>query len=84
MKLSICSPLSDFLGLIALYFSDIWDFLIFIGGAASAIVLMVGIIMTFVGARVGKTTGPKLIFGGIVLTVIIVYALMYPPDLSLG
>ncbi|MFW9975212.1 MAG: hypothetical protein ACFFDQ_08115 [Candidatus Thorarchaeota archaeon] len=76
----LLSPLEEFARLIAGYFREIWDFLIFIGTASSFLVVLVGVIMLFVGVRVGKTTGRGLILGGIILAIIIAYFTKYPPD----
>ena len=66
------------------YFIDIWDFLIFIAASSSVIVVLIGAILMFVGVKVGKLTGQKLILGGIILSAIVVYFLMYPPDFVLS
>ena len=80
----ILSPLEDFARLIGGYFEEIWGFLMFIGGASSFIVILVGAILLFVGVKVGKTTGRGLILGGIILAIIITYFTIYPPDFTLG
>lgn len=69
----LLSPLDEFARLIADYFREVWDFLIFQGIASSFLFVLVGAIMLFVGVRVGKTTGRGLILGGIILVIIIVY-----------
>lgn len=53
----ILSPLEEFARLIGGYFEEIWGFLMFIGGASSFIVILIGAILLFVGVKVGKTTG---------------------------
>ena len=80
-KLVMLSPISDFTDLILQYMIQIWDFLIFIGGAASFIVILVGAILFFVGVKVGKLTGPRLIFGGVMLAITVAYFVWFPPDL---
>ncbi|MBY8996480.1 MAG: hypothetical protein KGD60_02020 [Candidatus Thorarchaeota archaeon] len=77
------TTLEDFARLIAEYFQDIWGFLIFIGTASSFLVVLIGAIMLFVGVKVEKTTGRELILGGIILSIIIAYFTLYPPDFDL-
>lgn len=57
MVKEILSPLEEFARLIGGYFEEIWGFLMFIGGASSFIVILIGAILLFVGVKVGKTTG---------------------------
>ena len=78
------NSLTDFTRMILQYFIDIWDFLIFIAASSSVIVVLIGAILMFVGVKVGKLTGQKLILGGIILSAIVVYFLMYPPDFVLS
>jgi hypothetical protein len=80
----LLTPLTDFARLIAGYFQEIWDFLMFIGTASSFIVILIGAIMLFVGVKVGKTTGRGLILGGIILAIVIAYFTLYPPNSELG
>jgi hypothetical protein len=80
----LLTPLTDFARLIAGYFQEIWDFLMFIGTASSFIVILIGAIMLFVGVKVGKTTGRGLILGGIILAIVIAYFTLYPPNFELG
>ncbi len=82
--LETLSPLSDFINMILQYFMDIWDFLIFIAASSAVIVVLIGAILFFVGVKVGKITGQKLILGGIILSVIVVYFTLFPPDFMLG
>ena len=84
MVKEILSPLEEFARLIGGYFEEIWGFLMFIGGASSFIVILIGAILLFVGVKVGKTTGRGLILGGVILAIIIVYFTMYPPDFVPG
>lgn len=79
----LLTTLEDFARLIAEYFQDIWGFLIFIGTASSFLVVLIGAIMLFVGVKVEKTTGRELILGGIILSIIIAYFTLYPPDFDL-
>ena len=83
MSNEILSPLEEFARLIGGYFEEIWGFLMFIGGASSFIVILVGAILLFVGVRVGKTTGRGLILGGVILAVIIAYFTIYPPNFTM-
>jgi len=71
MILEFLSPLADFVRLISGYFEEIWGFLLFIGGASSFLVILIGAIMLFVGVRAGKTTGRGLILGGVILAIIL-------------
>lgn len=61
----LLTPLDDFAQLIAGYFQEIWGFLMFIGTAASFVVILVGALMFLVRIKVGKTTGRTLILGGL-------------------
>ncbi len=79
----ILSPLSDFTNMILQSFIQIWDFLIFVGGASSFIVVLIGAILMFVGVKVGKITGGKLILGGIVLAIVVAYFAIFPPDFTI-
>ncbi len=83
-QLTTLSPLSEFTEIILQYFRDIWGFLLFIGASTSMIVVLVGAILMFVGVRVGKITGPKLILGGIILSIIVVFFTLSPLDFILG
>ena len=83
MTLHFLSPLEEFVRLIGGYFEEIWGFLMFIGGASSFLVILIGAIMLFVGVRVGKTTGRGLILGGVILAIIIAYFTVYPPDFTI-
>ncbi len=80
----ILSPLTDFTQMILQYFLDIWDFLLFIGGSASVLIVLIGAILMFVQVRVGKITGGRLIMSGIILAIIVVYFTINPPAFSFG
>ena len=82
-KLVMLSPIADFTDLILEYMIQIWDFLIFVGGAASFIVILVGAILFFVGVKVGKITGERLILGGVLLAITVAYFVLFPPDLTI-
>jgi hypothetical protein len=73
----VLSPLTDFVTLISMYFAEIWDFLIFIGGASGIIIVLVGAILWFTEANMKR--GKGLVFAGILLSIIIQYFVMYPP-----
>ncbi len=76
------SPLTDFANIIAGYFAEIWEFLIFIGRISAVIVVMVGAILWF--TEVNMKRGKGLVFSGIVLAVVIQYFVMYPPLFTMG
>lgn len=78
---SILSPLTDFANLIAGYFMEIWDFLIFIGNISAFIVVLVGAILWFTG--INDKRGKGLVFSGILLAIIVQYFVFYPPSFIL-
>ncbi len=80
----LLSPLSDFANLIAMYFREIWDFLIFLGGTSAVLCILTGAIMVGVGVKVNKITGKQLILGGIILAIIIEYYVIFPPEFTIG
>ncbi|MFW9888955.1 MAG: hypothetical protein ACFFER_12275 [Candidatus Thorarchaeota archaeon] len=82
--IQLLNALSDFANLIATYFHEIWDFLIFLGGVSAVICILTGAILEGVGVKVDKVTGRKLIMGGIILAVIIEYCIMFRPDFTIG
>ena len=57
------SPLSDFAAMIAGYFAEIWEFLIFIGRVSAVIVVLAGAILWFTEANAKR--GKGLVFSGI-------------------
>jgi len=73
----ILSPLSDFAAMIAAYFAEIWEFLIFIGNISAVIVVLVGAILWFTDVNAGR--GKGLVFSGVVLAVVVQYFVIYPP-----
>ncbi|MHA1903029.1 MAG: hypothetical protein ACXADL_07605 [Candidatus Thorarchaeota archaeon] len=73
----ILSPLSDFASLIAMYFSEIWEFLIFIGQISAFAVVLVGAILWL--TDVNTKRGKGLVFSGILLAIIIQYFVSFPP-----
>lgn len=74
----ILSPLTNFIRMIAVYLAEIWDFLIFIGTASSAIVVLAGAILWH--TDVNQTRGKTLVLSGIILAVVIEYFVMFPPE----
>ena len=77
----LLSPLTDFANLIAGYFAEIWDFLIFIGNISAFVVVLVGAILWF--TDVNAKRGKGLVFSGILLAIIIQYFVFYPPGFVL-
>lgn len=82
MFFELLSPLADFAILIAGYFAEIWDFLIFIGRVSSSVIVLIGAILWFTEANMKR--GKGLVFSGILLAIVIQYFVMYPPAFSLG
>ena len=78
----VISPLSDFAELIAQYFAEIWEFLMFIAGVSSAIVVLVGAVLWF--TEVNASRGKGLVLSGILLAIIVQYFIYYPPAFGLG
>ena len=71
------SPLQNFAQMISAYLAEIWDFLIFIGQISGVIVVLVGAILWF--TDVNPKSGKGLILGGIVLSIVIEYFILFPP-----
>jgi hypothetical protein len=82
MLFELLSPLTDFAILIAGYFAEIWDFLIFIGRVSASVIVLIGAILWFTEANMKR--GKGLVFSGILLAIVIQYFVMYPPAFSLG
>ncbi|MFW9925190.1 MAG: hypothetical protein ACFFDM_00330 [Candidatus Thorarchaeota archaeon] len=78
----IQTPLTDFANLIALYFAEIWEFLIFLGRISAVIVVLVGAILWF--TEVNSKRGKGLVFSGIMLAIVIQYFVTYPPAFVLS
>jgi hypothetical protein len=74
----VLSPLVDFANLIAGYFAEIWDFLIFIGNISSFIVVLIGAILWF--TDVNAKRGKGLVLGGILLAITVQYFVFFPPS----
>jgi len=71
------SPLQNFTQMIGAYLAEIWDFLIFIGQISGVIIVLIGAILWF--TDVNPKRGKGLIFGGIVLSIVIEYFVLFPP-----
>lgn len=71
------SPLANFAQLIASYFIEIWDFLIFIGQISGVIIVLIGAILWF--AEVNQSRGKSFVAGGILLSIVIEYFVLFPP-----
>ncbi|MHA2002565.1 MAG: hypothetical protein ACW975_00615 [Candidatus Thorarchaeota archaeon] len=82
MSAYLLSPLADFANLIAVYFVEIWDFLIFIGGVSAAIVVLAGAILWF--TEVNSKRGKGLVLSGVLLAIIVQYFVTYPPVFGVG
>ena len=73
----ILSPLSDFAAMIAAYFAEIWEFLVFIGNISAVTVVLVGAILWLIDVNAGR--GKGLVLSGILLAVVVQYFVIYPP-----
>ncbi len=82
MLFELLSPLTDLAILIAGYFAEIWDFLIFIGRVSASVIVLIGAILWFTETNMKR--GKGLVFSGILLAIVIQYFVMYPPAFSLG
>jgi hypothetical protein len=71
------SPLQNFTQLIGGYFIEIWSFLIFLGQVSGVIIVLIGAILWFTEANIKRGRG--LVFGGILLSIIIEYFVLFPP-----
>ena len=76
----LLSPLSDFASMIALYFAEIWEFLIFIARVSGVIIVLIGAILWFTEANAKK--GKGLVTSGILLSIVVQYFVMFPPIFS--
>ena len=76
----LLSPLSDFASMIALYFAEIWEFLIFIARVSGVIIVLIGAILWFTEANAKK--GKGLVASGILLSIVVQYFVMFPPIFS--
>ena len=75
------SPLQNFVEMISIYFAEIWDFLIFIGRVSGIIIVLIGAILWFTDTNQGR--GKGLVFSGIMLSIIVQYFVMFPPEFVL-
>ena len=71
------SPLSNFAQMITMYFAEIWDFLIFIGQVSGVIIVLVGAILWF--TETNQSRGKGLVFGGIMLSIVVEYFVLFSP-----
>lgn len=76
------SPLLDFANLIAAYFAEIWEFLIFIGRISAVVVVLVGAILWF--TEVNSSKGKSLVMSGVLLAIVVQYFVVYPPAFVLS
>ncbi len=76
------TPLQNFAQMIGAYLTEIWDFLIFIGQISGIIIVLLGAILWF--TDVNPKRGKGLIFGGIVLSIVIEYFILFPPEFLLA
>jgi hypothetical protein len=76
------SPLTNFAQLITSYFIEIWGFLIFIGQISGVIIVLAGAILWF--TEVNQSRGRSLVFGGVLLSIVIEYFVLFPPSFILA
>ena len=79
---NILSPISNFMEMISVYFTEIWDFLIFVGRVSGVIVVLIGAILWLTEAN--QKRGRSLVFSGIILSVVVQYFVMFPPAFALA
>ena len=75
------SPLANFAQLITSYFIEIWGFLIFIGQISGVVIVLAGAILWF--TEVNQSRGKSLVFGGVLLSIVIEYFVLFPPSFVL-
>ena len=75
------SPLQNFAQMIGAYFVEIWDFLIFIGQISGVVIVLIGAILWF--TETNQSRGKSLVFGGVLLSIVIEYFVLFPPDFVL-
>jgi hypothetical protein len=75
------SPLANFAQMIGAYFIEIWDFLIFIGQISGIVIVLVGAILWF--TEVNQSKGKGLVFSGVLLSIVIEYFVLFPPNFVL-
>jgi len=76
------TPLQNFAQMIGAYLAEIWDFVIFIGQISGVIVVLIGAILWF--TDVNPKRGKGLILGGIVLSIVVEYFILFPPAFVLA
>jgi len=72
------TPLQNFTNLILTFFAEIWDFLIFIGQISGVIIVLIGAILWF--TETNQNRGKGLVFGGVMLSIVIEYFVLFPPS----
>ena len=72
------SPLQNFAQMIGMYFVQIWDFLIFLGQISGVVIVLIGAILWF--TEVNQSRGKSLVFGGVLLSIVIEYFVLFPPS----
>ncbi|MFW9958845.1 MAG: hypothetical protein ACFFCT_12305 [Candidatus Odinarchaeota archaeon] len=82
LALLLQSPLVNFAQMIGLYLAEIWDFLIFIGQISGFIVVLAGAVLWFTEVNISRGRG--LVFGGILLSIVIEYFVLFPPSFVLA
>ena len=76
------SPLQNFVNLIASYFIEIWDFLLFIGQISGVIIVLIGAILWF--TETNQSKGKGLVFSGVMVSIVIEYFVLFPPNFVLA
>jgi hypothetical protein len=69
--------LTNLMNLILGYFAEIWGFLVFLGQVSGVIVVLIGAILWFTEVNIKRGRG--LVFGGILLSVVVEYFVLFPP-----
>jgi hypothetical protein len=80
LVLLLQSPLVNFAQMISMYLAEIWDFLIFIGQISGFIVVLSGAILWFTEANQKK--GKGLVLSGILLSIVVEYFVLFPPNFA--
>ena len=75
------SPIQNFTNLIATYFIEIWDFLLFIGQISGVIIVLIGAILWF--TETNQSKGKGLVMSGVLLSIVIEYFVLFPPSFVL-
>ncbi len=75
------SPIQNFSNLILSYFIEIWDFLLFIGQISGVIIVLIGAILWF--TETNQSKGKGLVMSGVMLSIVIEYFVLFPPNFIL-